>query len=164
MNFSPETGGIASCFCFRSGHRIWSAVYKQGHGNIIMKYYYNTVLRNQGFHETVQKVIEALKKEKFGVLTTIDLKATFKKKLEVDFRNYVILGACNPPFAYKALQAEDKIGTLLPCNVIVQEKEAGLIEVSAVNPMVSMQGVDNDSLEDIATEVAAKLQNVISSL
>lgn len=129
-----------------------------------MKYYYSTVLRNLDFPKAVQKVTEALKAEKFGVLTTIDIRATFKKKLGEDFRNYVILGACNPPFAHKALQAEDKIGTLLPCNVVVQEKEQGLIEVSAVNPMVSMQAIDNDKLSDVAVDVATKLQNVIAGL
>ena len=99
-----------------------------------MSYYFSTTLQNISFSEAIEKVTEELKKEGFGILTEIDLKATLKKKLDVDFYNYTILGACNPPFAYKALQAEDKIGTMLPCNVIVQEKEQGIIEISAVDP------------------------------
>ena len=107
---------------------------------------------------------EALKDEGFGVLTEIDIKATLKEKLDVDFRNYKILGACNPPFAYKALQAEEHIGLMLPCNVVVQEKEGGEIEVSAVDPMASMQAVKNEELGEVAGMVKLKLQNVISGL
>ena len=129
-----------------------------------MNYYFKTVLTNISFEEAIDKTIDALKKEEFGVLTEIDLKATFKKKLDVDFYNYKILGACNAPFAYKALQAEDKIGTMLPCNVIVQEREPGRIEVSAVDPMASMVSVQNESLGDIADEVRDKLKRVIESL
>ncbi|MFT4849956.1 MAG: hypothetical protein ACI83B_002505, partial [Sediminicola sp.] len=99
-----------------------------------MNYYFTITLRNLSFSEAISRVTEELKKEGFGILTEIDLKATMKSKLNVDFYNYTILGACNPPFAYKALQAEDKIGTMLPCNVIVQEKEQGVIEISAVDP------------------------------
>jgi uncharacterized protein (DUF302 family) len=97
-------------------------------------------------------------------LTEIDIKATLKKKLDVDFYNYKILGACNPPFAYKALLVEDKIGTMLPCNVIVQEKVAGKVEISAVDPSASMQAIDNKVLQDIAAEIRAKLQKVIEHL
>ena len=129
-----------------------------------MKYYIQTTLKNMSFDKAIEKTTEALKEEGFGVLTEIDLKATLKKKLDVDFYNYTILGACNPSFAYQALQAEDKIGTMLPCNVIVQEKEPGTIEVSAVDPMASMVAVDNDSLGGIATEVKEKLTRVIAAL
>ena len=108
-----------------------------------MEYCFTKTIKS-GFAEAIQKVTEALKAEGFGVLTEIDIKATLKKKLDVDFYNYTILGACNPPFAYKALQAEDKIGTMLPCNVIVQEKEPGEIEVSAVDPAASMKAIEND--------------------
>jgi len=103
-----------------------------------MKYYFSTTLRNTSFSEVIQKVTDELKKEGFGILTEIDIQATLKTKLDVDFYNYTILGACNPPFAYKALKAEDKIGTMLPCNVIVQEKEQGSIEVSAVDPAATI--------------------------
>ena len=116
------------------------------------------------FDSAVAKVTEALKKEGFGVLTEIDIKATLKKKLDVDFYNYRILGACNAPFAYNALKAEDKIGTMLPCNVIVQEKEPGIIEVSAINPIVSMQAVVNESLAPIALEIGDKLKRVLANL
>jgi len=111
-----------------------------------------------------KKLREALKGEGFGILTEIDIKATLKKKLDVDFYNYKILGACNPSFAYKALLAEDKIGTMLPCNVIVQEKAEGQVEVSAVDPLASMQAIENKNLLDIATEIRARLQKVIEQL
>lgn len=126
-----------------------------------MQYYINTTLSNATFDEAIEKTIAELKKEGFGVLTEIDLKATLKKKLDVDFYNYKILGACNPPFAYKALQAEDKIGTMLPCNVIVQEKEPGNIEISAVDPIASMASVENESLGELATEIRDRLKRVI---
>jgi uncharacterized protein (DUF302 family) len=128
-----------------------------------MKYYFNKTL-HQDFEKVIDRVTEALKKEGFGILTEIDIKATLKKKLDVDFKKYKILGACNPPNAYRALQAEDKIGTMLPCNVIVQEIEDGLVEVAAVNPMVSMQAVDNTQLGEIAQEITTKLEKVIESL
>ena len=129
-----------------------------------MDYHYTKTLKNITFEDAIARVTTALQKEGFGVLTTIDIKSTLKKKLEVDFYNYTILGACNASFAYKALQAEDKIGTMLPCNVIVQEKELGQIEVSAVDPMASMQAIENESLGDIATEVRDKLIKVVESL
>lgn len=129
-----------------------------------MDYYFTTTLRNTSFSEAIAKVTEELKKEGFGILTEIDIKATMKAKLDVDFYNYTILGACNPPFAYKALKAEDKIGAMLPCNVIVQEKEPGTIEVSAVDPAASMAAVDNEDLKAIAGEVRDTLQRVIDKL
>jgi len=128
-----------------------------------MEYYFSKTI-NDSFENAIQKVTESLKSEGFGILTEIDLKATFKKKLDVDFYNYTILGACNPPFAHKALMAEDKIGTMLPCNVIVQEKVAGQIEVSAVDPAASMQAVENDKLAEIATEIRDRLKKAIDRL
>ncbi len=128
-----------------------------------MSYYFKATVLGD-FNQVIEKVTEELKKEGFGVLTEIDIKATLKKKLDVDFYNYKILGACNAPFAYKALQAEDKIGTMLPCNVIVQEREEGKIEVSAVDPAASMQAIPNETLGEIANVIREKLQNVISNL
>ncbi|WP_072765128.1 DUF302 domain-containing protein [Arenibacter nanhaiticus] len=129
-----------------------------------MEYYYHTILKNTNFEEAIATTKKALQKEGFGVLTEIDMKETLKKKLDVDFYNYMILGACNPPFAYQALQAEDKIGTMLPCNLIVQEKEKGLIEIAAVNPAASMMAIENNSLTKVAQEVGEKLQKVITGL
>lgn len=117
-----------------------------------MEYYFSKTIA-ESFDNGIQKVIEALKAEGFGILTEIDIKATLKKKLNVDFYNYIILGACNPPFAYKALLAEDKIGTMLPCNVIVQEKVPGKVEVSAIDPLTSMRSINNKILNDIAGEI-----------
>ena len=128
-----------------------------------MKYYFNKIT-NYSFDAAIEKVTEELQKEGFGVLTEIDVTATLKKKLDVDFKNYRILGACNPPYAHKALLAEDKIGTMLPCNVIVQEIEKGVIEVAAVNPMASMQAVENEKLNDVASEITAMLENVIEKI
>jgi uncharacterized protein (DUF302 family) len=128
-----------------------------------MKYYFNKTLHGT-FEEVIDKVTKGLKEEGFGILTEIDIKETLKKKLDVDFKNYRILGACNPPYAYKALQAEDKIGTMLPCNVIVQEVEVGIIEVAAVNPMASMMAVENEKLNTVAVEITAKLEKIIKEL
>ena len=128
-----------------------------------MEYYFSKTIQDS-FDNAVQKVTEALKTEGFGILTEIDLKATLKKKLEVDFYSYKILGACNPLFAYKALLVEDKIGTMLPCNVIVQEKVLGQVEVSAVDPAASMLSIENNDLREIANEIRVKLQNVIEQL
>jgi len=128
-----------------------------------MNYYFNKTITGD-FNHVIEKVTEELKKEGFGILTEIDIKATLKKKLDVDFYNYRILGACNPPFAYKALQAEDKIGAMLPCNVIVQEKEASEIEVSAVDPAASMSAVENETLSEVASQVRDKLKRVIENL
>jgi len=127
-----------------------------------MKYFFSKHL-DISFDDALSKVTAELKKEGFGILTEIDVRATLKEKLDVDFRRYAILGACNPPFAYKALQAEDKIGLMLPCNVVIQEIENGTVEVAAIAPLVSMQAVDNPALQDIASEIQAKLQRVISS-
>ena len=128
-----------------------------------MRYYYSKTVAT-GFEATIARVTGALKEAGFGVLTEIDVRSTLKKKLDVDFRNYRILGACNPPFAYKALQAEDKIGTMLPCNVIVQELGDSQVEVAAINPVASMQAVDNAELRDIAATIGSKLKAVIDSL
>jgi len=128
-----------------------------------MNYYFNKTIKGD-FEQVLEKVTQELEKEGFGVLTEINVTETLKKKLDVNFRNYRILGACNAPYAHKALKAEDKIGTMLPCNVIVQEKEAGEIEVAAVNPIASMQAVDNGDLGEIAEEIKEKLEKVIHNL
>ena len=128
-----------------------------------MAYYFSKTL-DIPFDEAVTRVMNELKKEGFGILTDIDVQKTLKSKLDVDFRKYRILGACNPPFAYKALLAEDKIGTMLPCNVIVQEIGENKVEIAAVDPIASMQAVQNPSLGKIAEQVQAKLKKVIDSL
>lgn len=128
-----------------------------------MAYYFNRTL-NISFEEAISKVTEELKKEGFGILTEIDVKETLKKKLNVDFKKYRILGACNPPFAYQALRAEDKVGTMLPCNVIVQEHAEGKVEVAAIDPVASMQAIENSKLRDIAEQVRIKLRKVIDNL
>jgi uncharacterized protein (DUF302 family) len=126
----------------------------------LMTYYYSKKVR-LGFDEAVSRVTQALKEEGFGILTEIDVKSTLKKKLDVDFRNYRILGACNPPFAYKALQAEDKVGTMLPCNVIVQETIDGGVEVAAIDPVASMKAIENPKLQEIAETIGQKLKSII---
>lgn len=128
-----------------------------------MAYYFSKILK-ASFDEAILKVTDELKKEGFGILTEIDVKETLKKKLNVDFKKYRILGACNPPFAYQALQAEDKIGTMLPCNVIVQELAEGKVEVAAVDPVASMMAIENPKLGHVAEQVRAKLKKVIESL
>jgi uncharacterized protein (DUF302 family) len=128
-----------------------------------MAYYFNKMLK-VSFDEAVSRVKDELKKEGFGILTEIDVQDALKKKLNVDFRKYRILGACNPPFAYQALQAEDKIGTMLPCNVIVQESDKGSVEVAAIDPIASMQAIRNPKLQGVAEQVQAKLKKVIESL
>ena len=128
-----------------------------------MSYYFNKTLKGD-FNNVIEKVTTALKSEGFGVLTEIDVKETLKKKLDVDFKKYKILGACNPPFAYKALLAEDKIGAMLPCNVTVIEQENGEVEVAAVDPVASMQAIQNQSLAAVADEVRNKLKKVVDSL
>jgi uncharacterized protein (DUF302 family) len=125
-----------------------------------MSYYFTKTL-NLSFDRAITGVTEELKKEGFGILTEIDVKETLKKKLNVDFRRYKILGACNPPFAYRALQTEDKIGTMLPCNVIVQEISGGDVEVTVIDPLASMQAVENPALKEIAAEISKKLKTVI---
>lgn len=129
-----------------------------------MKYYFNTVLENVSFEEAKEKLVEELKKEGFGVLTQIDMKATLKKKLDVDFRPYEILGACHPQYAYKALSNESKIGLMLPCNIIVERNKAGNIEISAIDPISSMGAVENENLGVIAIEVQQILKKVIKNL
>ena len=128
-----------------------------------MNYYYSKVM-DLSFDEAIVRVTDELKKEGFGVLTEIDVKATLKNKLDVDFRNYRILGACNPPFAYQALLAEPQIGLMLPCNVVVQESDNGQIIISAIDPLASMQAVENEALGEVAEQVRAKLQKVIESV
>jgi uncharacterized protein (DUF302 family) len=128
-----------------------------------MSHYFSKTV-DFSFDEAVARVTEDLKKEGFGILTEIDVKQTLKDKLNVDFRRYRILGACNPPFAYKALQAEDWIGLLMPCNVVVQERPDGTVEVAAVDPLASMSAVDSPSLRDVAGEVREKLRSVVDSL
>ena len=128
-----------------------------------MSYTFTKVL-NASMSDAVERVTAALAAKGFGVLTTIDVKATLKKKLDVDFRPYVILGACNPEFAYQALQHEDKIGTMLPCNVIVRETGDGKVEVAAVDPVASMQAVGSSALGKIAGEVQQRLKDTVDSL
>lgn len=128
-----------------------------------MNYSFPKLLTGLSFDEAIDQVTHALKQEGFGVLSDIDVSATLKKKIDVDFRPYRILGACNPGFAHKALQAESRIGVFLPCNVIVQQTDRG-IEVSAVDPIASMSSVENEVLAGIASEVRDKLLRVIDTL
>ncbi|MCC6721973.1 MAG: DUF302 domain-containing protein [Bacteroidia bacterium] len=128
-----------------------------------MNYYFTKKL-SLDFDAAIEKVSEELKKEGFGILTEIDVKETLKKKIDVDFRKYKILGACNPFFAHKALSAEPHIGTMLPCNVIVQEIENNQVEVSAIDPVASMMAVKNNILGDTAIQVQEKLKRVIENL
>ena len=128
-----------------------------------MNYYFSKTIKSS-FKEVVEDVKKALSAEGFGILSEIDVSAVLKKKLNVDFRNYKILGACNPPFAYKALLVEDKVGTMLPCNVVVQENAAGSIEVTAVDPVASMTAIKNEELQKIAVQIQDKLKKVIEKL
>lgn len=123
-----------------------------------------TKIVNLNYDEAIEKVTEELKKEGFGVLTEIDVKATLKKKLDVDFKPYKILGACNPPYAYKSLQAEEQIGLMLPCNVIVYVNDNKETVVAAINPIASMQAVNNPNLGEVALTIKGKLENVINNL
>lgn len=125
--------------------------------------YYFAKQTTLSFDDAIGRVTEALKKEGFGVLTEIDVKDTLKKKLNADFRRYKILGACNPPFAYQALQAEEHIGLMLPCNVVVQEKDKG-VEIAAVDPVASMAGIKNEKLSGIANEVRLRLERAIQNI
>ncbi len=129
-----------------------------------MAYYFSKTISGRSFDEAIELVTSELKTAGFGVLTEIDVKETLKKKIDVDFKKYKILGACNPQFAYKALSSEDKIGVFLPCNVIVEENDNGVVEVSAVDPIASMQSVENDQLGPIASEVRESLKKVIENL
>jgi uncharacterized protein (DUF302 family) len=126
-------------------------------------YYFSATLPG-GFDDAVRRTTEALKREGFGIITEIDVKETLHKKLGVDFRNYKILGACNPALAYDALQAEDKVGTMLPCNVVVQETGDGKVEVAAIDPVASMVAIDNPGLKQLAQTVRDKLKTVIVAL
>ncbi|MEX0769578.1 MAG: DUF302 domain-containing protein [Balneolaceae bacterium] len=128
-----------------------------------MSYHYSKTL-DLPFEQAIEKTTAALEEEGFGILTEIDVKSTLKKKLDVDFRKYRILGACNPGYAHQALSLESHIGVMLPCNVIVQEHENGEVEVSAVDPMASMQAVENENLNDVAQKVQSLLKKVIDSL
>ncbi|MFO7853102.1 MAG: DUF302 domain-containing protein [Bacteroidota bacterium] len=128
-----------------------------------MKYYYDIKVKDT-FENTKEKVSEALSKEGFGILTEIDVKEVFSKKLDVDFRNYIILGACNPSFSYKAIQADDKIGTLLPCNLILQDTEQGYTEVTAVDPTESMKMVSNPEIKNIAETIKQKMVNALNTI
>lgn len=128
-----------------------------------MSYYFAKVLSVE-FDEAVQRAKDALKLQGFGVITEIDVKDTFKKKLGVDFRSYRILGACNPALAHEALQVEDKVGTMLPCNIVVQDVGGGRTEVAVVDPVASMQAIDNSLLSKAAARVQAKLKSVVDSL
>lgn len=129
-----------------------------------MSYYFHTTVRGKSFEQVIELLTEELKKEGFGILTEIDIQATLQKKLDVAFKKYRILGACNPQFAYKALRTEDKIGVFLPCNVVVEENEPGEVEVAAVDPVASMIAVQNKELETTAGEVRQKLARVIRNL
>ncbi len=128
-----------------------------------MTYHFSAIIQLP-FEEAVEQTKAVLKQHGFGVLTAIDVQAILKEKLSVDFRPYRILGACNPQMAYKALQAEDKIGTMLPCNVIVQDRGNGMVEVSAVDPVASMQAIDNPTLGDVAQKVRDQLKSVIADI
>ena len=128
-----------------------------------MSYYFNKTVKGS-FDNVITKVTDELTKEGFGILTEIDVKEILKKKLDVNFKKYKILGACNPPFAYEALKSEDKIGTMLPCNVIVIEQAPEQIEVAAVDPIASMQAVANPNLGKVAAEVQRKLRKVVANL
>jgi uncharacterized protein (DUF302 family) len=128
-----------------------------------MTYYFSKTLP-VGFEDAVRRTTEALKSQGFGIITEIDVKDTFQKKLGLAFRNYRILGACNPALAHEALELEDKIGTMLPCNVVVQETSSGGIEVAAIDPVASMAAVDNPRLKEAAQQVRERLEKVIASL
>jgi uncharacterized protein (DUF302 family) len=128
-----------------------------------MTYYFSKIVESD-FDAAVRRAKAALEREGFGILTEIDVKATLKKKLDVDFHPYLILGACNPKLAHQALQHEDKIGTMLPCNVIVQQLDGGRVEIAAVDPVASMQAVGNPQLGEVASKVRQKLKDVVESL
>jgi uncharacterized protein (DUF302 family) len=128
-----------------------------------MSYYISRTIES-GFDEAVAKTVDALKQEGFGVLTDIDVASTMKQKLGIEFRSYRILGACNPPLAHRALSAEDKVGVMLPCNVIVQDAGAGKIEVASIDPRAAMERIGNPALAELAREVADRLSRAISAI
>lgn len=129
-----------------------------------MAYYFTKIIENTDFESAIQKITDGLKEEGFGVISTIDFQATLKEKINIDFRKYMVLQACNPPYAYKSLQAEDKIGTLLPCNIVVQEIAEGTYEISSINPKAAMSAVENNDMKDIANEISEKLERAVSKL
>ena len=129
-----------------------------------MVYYINKTIKGIGFYDAIDLVTEALKEEGFGIITEIDVKETFKKKIDIDFKRYTILGACNPKFAYEAIRIEDKLGLFLPCNVVVSEEENSDISISAVDPIASMAAVDNEKLGALAVDIRTRLERVIESL
>ena len=129
-----------------------------------MKYYISKILKGTNFSDAENQVRELLKEEGFGVLTEIDVSSTLKNKIDVDFKKYKILGACNPQLAYKALQVEDKVGVFLPCNILVEESENGDIEISAVSPVASMMAIENNKIKSLMSEVEKKLETVIEGL
>jgi len=128
-----------------------------------MKYYIDKILKTD-FETAVSKTKKALNEEGFGVLSEIDIHEKLKEKLDVDFRKYKILGACNPPLAHQALKKEDKIGTMLPCNVVVQELDENKIEIAAIDPVASMQAIENTELKEFAKDVRSRLEKVISMI
>ena len=128
-----------------------------------MTYYFSKTL-DAGLDEAIERATEALKQEGFGIITEIDVKETLRKKLGIDFRKYKILGACNPTLAHEAIKIEDKVGTMLPCNVVVQETEPGKVEVAAIDPVASMAAIDNSLLKGPAGAVREKLKKAIAAL
>lgn len=126
--------------------------------------YYSSKIVNYSFEETLSKLSVELKKEGFGILSEIDVKEILKNKLQVEFRKYKILGACNPTFAHKALQLEENLGVLLPCNVVVQEKEENIVQVSIVDPQEALKRVENEKIDEVANEISAKLKRVLEGL
>ncbi len=128
-----------------------------------MEYYYSTTVQRD-FEEAIKTTTEALTMEGFGVVSIIDMQAKMKEKLGVDYKKYTILGACNPPYAYKSILAEEKIGVMLPCNVVIIDQGNGNIEIAAVNPVASMMAIENKVLEPMAVEIADKLKKIINSL
>ena len=129
-----------------------------------MSYYFNKVLSSCSFEEAIQRVSDELQKEGFAVITEVDVTKIFKEKINVDFKKYRILGACNPHFAHEALLSEDKIGLFLPCNIIVEENEKGQIEIAAVDPIASMISVKNNDLEEFGLTVRGKMKKIIDNL
>ena len=128
-----------------------------------MTYHFSKTV-NMGFDDAIVSTKEALKRHNFRVISEIDMQKTFKKALDVDFRRYLILGACNPQLSYRALQAQDKIETMLPCNVVLQQQEDGRVEVSAVDPVASMQAITHVVIDDVAQEMRSHLERVISEV
>lgn len=128
-----------------------------------MSYYYARTI-HASFEDAVGRTREALQAEGFGVITEIDVQKTLKNKINVDFRRYLILGACNPAMAHEALQVEDKVGTMLPCNVVVQERAEGTVEIAAIDPVASMQAIENPALSEKAAEVSAALRSAVDQI